>query len=85
MRSAMSWPGMESIEHFRKGKALREEDVGELHLLHRLLHKAVLVEGDIGLLRLCPSAARCWSRTTGACCRRCCFVTPSGRWTFPDT
>ncbi len=27
MRSAMSWPGMESIEHFRKGKALREEDV----------------------------------------------------------
>ena len=47
MRSAMSWPGMESIKHFRKGKALREEDVGELHLLHRLLHKAVLVEGDI--------------------------------------
>ena len=54
MRSAMSWPGMESVEDFRKGKALREEDVGELHLLHRLLHKAVLVEGDIALLRLTP-------------------------------
>ena len=54
MRSAMSWPGMESVENFRKGKALREEDVGELHLLHRLLHKAVLVEGDIALLRLTP-------------------------------
>ena len=58
MRSAMSWPGMESIEHFRKGKALREEDVGELHLLHRLLHKAVLVESDIGLLRLMPLGSK---------------------------
>ena len=58
MRSAMSWPWMESIEHFRKGKALREEDVGELHFLHRLLHKAVLVEGDIGLLRLMPLGSK---------------------------
>ena len=34
-RESMTWPGMEATEQFRQGKALREGDVWELHLLHR--------------------------------------------------
>ena len=52
MRASMFWPGMEATEQFRADKALREEDVGELHLLHRLAHMAGLVEGDAAMLRL---------------------------------
>ena len=52
MRASMFWPGMEAAEQFRADKALREEDVGELHLLHRLAHMAGLVEGDAAMLRL---------------------------------
>ena len=36
-RAAMTWPGMEATEQLRAGKALREGDVWELHLLHRLV------------------------------------------------
>ncbi len=52
MRESMTWPGMEAAEHFRIGKAFREGDVWELHLLHRLLDIARLVEGRAGLCQL---------------------------------
>ncbi|MDE0393764.1 MAG: hypothetical protein OYK82_03190 [Gammaproteobacteria bacterium] len=52
MRESMTWPGMEATEHFRTGKAYREGDVWELHLLHRLLDMAGLVEERAGLCRL---------------------------------
>ena len=48
----MTWPGMEATEQFRTGKALREGDVWELHLLHRLVDLAGLVEGRTGLCQL---------------------------------
>ena len=51
MRAAMSWPDMEATERFREGKALREQDVWELHLLHRLVESAGLLDGR-GLLQL---------------------------------
>ena len=44
MREAMTWPGMEATEQYRAGKALREGDVWELHLLHRLMELAGLIE-----------------------------------------
>ena len=37
MRESMTWPDMEATERFREGKALREQDVWELHLLYRLV------------------------------------------------
>ena len=52
MRESMTWPGMEATEQFRTGKALREGDVWELHLLHRLVDLAGLVEGRTGLCQL---------------------------------
>ena len=51
-RESMTWPGMEATEQFRQGKALREGDVWELHLLHRLLEVAGLIEGRAGLCQL---------------------------------
>ncbi len=45
MREAMTWPGMEATEQYRAGKALREGDIWELHLLHRLMELAGLIEG----------------------------------------
>ena len=54
MREAMIWPGMEATEQFRAGKALREGDVWELHLLHRLMDLAGLVEGEAVLCQLTP-------------------------------
>ena len=45
MREAMTWPGMEATEQYRTGKALREGDVWELHLLHRLMELAGLMDG----------------------------------------
>ena len=54
MREAMTWPGMEATEQFRAGKALREGDVWELHLLHRLMDLAGLVEGEAVLCQLTP-------------------------------
>ena len=44
LRESMAWPGMWATEHFRTGKKLRERDVWELHLLHRLLALAGLIE-----------------------------------------
>ena len=44
MREAMSWPGMEATEQFRAGKTLHEGHVWELHLLHRLMELAELVD-----------------------------------------
>ena len=52
MRESMTWPGMEATEHFRTAKAYREGDVWELHLLHRLLDMAGLLEGRKGLCHL---------------------------------
>ncbi len=52
MRESMTWPGMEGTEHFRVGKAFREGDVWELHLLHRLLDMAGLLEGRAGLCQV---------------------------------
>ena len=54
MREAMTWPGMEATEQYRTGKALREGDVWELHLLHRLMDLAGLVEGEAVLCQLTP-------------------------------
>ena len=54
MRKAMTWPGLEATEQFRAGKALREGDVWELHLLHRLMDLAGLVEGEVVLCQLTP-------------------------------
>ena len=54
MREAMTWPGMEATEQFREGKALREGDVWELHLLHRLMDLAGLIEGRAVLCQLTP-------------------------------
>ena len=45
MREAMTWPGMEATEELRRGKALREGDVWELHLLHRLMELAGPMDG----------------------------------------
>ena len=52
MRASMTWPGMEATELFRTGKAYREGDVWELHLLHRLLDMAGLLEERDGLCHL---------------------------------
>ena len=52
MREAMTWPGMEASEQFRAGKTLREGDVWELHLLHRLMELAGLIEGEAFLGQL---------------------------------
>jgi len=54
MREAMSWPGMEATEQYRAGKALREGDVWELHLLHRLMELAGLITGGAVLCQLTP-------------------------------
>ena len=54
MREAMTWPGMEATEQFRAGKALREGDVWELHLLHRMMDLAGLIEGRAVLCQLTP-------------------------------
>ena len=54
MREAMIWPGMEATEQYRTGKALREGDVWELHLLHRLIDLAGLIEGRAVLCQLTP-------------------------------
>ena len=54
MREAMTWPGMEATEQYRAGKALREGDVWELHLLHRLMELAGLIEGRAVLCQLSP-------------------------------
>ena len=54
MREAMTWPGMEATEQYRAGKALREGDVWELHLLHRLMELAGLMDGQAFLGQLTP-------------------------------
>ena len=54
MRAAMSWPGMEAAEIYREGKAFREQDVGELHLLRLLTEMAGLVERRGCWLELTP-------------------------------
>ena len=56
MRETMTWPGMEATEQYRAGKALREGDVWELHLLHRLMELAGLIEGRAFLGQLTPLA-----------------------------
>ena len=54
MRKEMTWPGMEATEQFRTGKALREGDVWELHLLHRLMEQAGLVDRRAFLGQVTP-------------------------------
>ncbi|MDD9991542.1 MAG: HU family DNA-binding protein [Rhodospirillales bacterium] len=56
MRAAMTWPGIEATEEFRTGKTLREGDVWELHLLHRLMELAGLIEEHAFLGQLTPLA-----------------------------
>ena len=63
LRAAMSWPDMEAVEHFREGKILREQHVWELHLLHRLVDAAGLVDGRSVLLLL--TALGCEMMETG--------------------
>ena len=54
MRKEMTWPGMEATEEYRTGKALREGDVWELHLLHRLMGQAGLVDRRAFLGQVTP-------------------------------
>ena len=54
MRKAMTWPGMEATEQFRAGKTLHEGHVWELHLLHRLMEQAGLVDRRPFLGQLTP-------------------------------
>ena len=54
MRKEMTWPGMEATEQYRTGKALREGDVWELHLLHRLMEQAGLVDRRAFLGQVTP-------------------------------
>ena len=54
MRKEMTWPGMEATEQYRTGKALREGDVWELHLLHRLMGQAGLVDRRAFLGQVTP-------------------------------
>ena len=54
MRKEMTWPGMEATEQYRTGKALREGDVWELHLLHRLMELAGLVDRRAFLGQVTP-------------------------------
>ena len=54
MREAMTWPGMEATEQYRARKALRVGDVWELHLLHRLVEAAGLIEGRAVLCQVTP-------------------------------
>ena len=44
MRTAMTWPDMESTEHFRDRTKYRERDLWELHLLRRMVQEAGLIE-----------------------------------------
>ena len=44
LRESMTWPDMEAAEELQAGKALREQDVGELHLLRVLAETGKLVE-----------------------------------------
>ena len=54
MRKEMTWPGMEATEQYRTGKVLREGDVWELHLLHRLMGQAGLVDRRAFLGQVTP-------------------------------
>ena len=54
IREAMTWPGMEATEQYRTGKTLREGDVWELHLLHRLMELAGLMDGRAFLGQVTP-------------------------------
>ena len=54
MREAMTWPGMEATEQYRAGKALHEGHLWELHLLHRLMELAGLMDGRPLLGQLTP-------------------------------
>ena len=54
MREAMTWPGMEATEQYRAGKALHEGHVWALHLLHRLMELAGLMDGRAFLGQLTP-------------------------------
>ena len=78
MRESMTWPGMEATEHFRTGKAYREGDVWELHLLHRLLDMAGLVEERAGLCRLTALGREMLGPGDGARFRRSCSGACSG-------
>ena len=54
MRKEMTWPGMEATEQYRTGKVLREGDVWELHLLHRLMGQVGLVDRRAFLGQVTP-------------------------------
>ena len=46
LRALMSWPGLEATEQLRAGKTYREQAVGELHLLRRVVEKAGLLSAS---------------------------------------
>ena len=54
MRREMIWPGMEATEQYRAGKALHEGHLWELHLLHRLMELAGLVDRQALLGQVTP-------------------------------
>ncbi len=78
MRESMTWPGMEATEHFRMGKAFREGDVWELHLLHRLLDMAGLLEGRAGVCQVTALGREMLGPGRRARFRRSCSGTCSG-------
>ena len=54
-RALMSWPGLEATERFRAGKTYREQAIGELHLLRRVVEKAGLLDASVLWFDLTPA------------------------------
>ena len=54
LRALMSWPGLEATEQLRAGKTYREQAVGELHLLRRVVEKAGLLSASALWFELTP-------------------------------
>ena len=55
LRALMSWPGLEETERLRAGKTHREQAVGELHLLRRVVEKAGLLDASALSFDLTPA------------------------------
>ena len=54
-RALMSWPGLEATERLRAGKTYREQAVGELHLLRRVVEMAGLLDASPLWFELTPA------------------------------
>ena len=55
LRALMSWPGLEATERLRAGKTYREQAVGELHLLRRVVEMAGLLDASVLWFDLTPA------------------------------